>query len=327
MIKSKTVLVKDKRGIPCIMERVEKCLHRDVDPTVTGDAIHPMFIIRDKVVDAIYLPKYISSMVDGIPYSLPLQTPATGLNFDEVIECHRLKGDGWHTMTAVEWKFIEDCINLSGKEPHGNTHFGRYHANESEKGIPSAKYREITLTGSGPDTWYTGHSKDGIADFVGDVWKIVTGMRMVDGKIQYIKNNDAAAPDCDMSENSAEWADVLIDGKPLKASFADDEVCFVATDDETVGDYGGSRWKDVEINIENIPDYVKALGIFPAKQADNDAIVYVDTEEGERVPLRGGSYHSTSHGGSSALGLNGLRSHAYGCFGFFSAYYEVKADC
>ena len=150
---------------------------------------------------------------------------------------------------------------------------------------------------------------------------------MVDGKIQYIKNNDAAAPDCDMSENSAEWADVLIDGKPLKASFADDEVCFVATDDETVGDYGGSRWKDVEINIENIPDYVKALGIFPAKQADNDAIVYVDTEGGERVPLRGGGFSDPSSAGSSALYLNHERSHAGGYIGFFSAYYEVKADC
>lgn len=323
MIKSTTVLVKDKRGIPCIMERYEKCLHRDVDPTVTGDAVHPMFIIRGKEVDAIYLPKYISSMVDGIPYSLPLQTPATGLNFDEVIECHKLKGDGWHAMTAVEWKFIEDIINLSGKEPHGNTRFGRYHADESENGIPSASCREVTLTGSGPDTWYTGHSKDGIADFVGNVWKIVTGMRMVDGKIQYIKNNDAAAPDCDMSEDSMEWVDVLIDGKPLKASFTDGKICFVATDDETVEDYDSSRWKDVGINVGNIPDYVKALGIFPAKQADNDAIVYVDTEEGEKVPIRGGGYSSASFAGSSALYLYYLRSHASGGIGFFSAYYEA----
>lgn len=323
MIKITTVLVKDKSGIPCIMERFEKCLHRDVDPTVTGDEIHPMFRIRGKEVDAIYLPKYISCMIDGIPYSLPLQTPATGFNLDEVIECHRLKGDGWHTMTAVEWKFIEDLIKLSGKEPHGNTCVGKYHADESEKGIPSAKYREVTLTGSGPDTWYTGHSKDGIADFVGNVWKALTGMRMANGRIQYIKDNDAAAPDCDLSADSKEWVDVLIDGKPLKATFKNREVCFVATDAKTEEDYSGSRWHDAEINIENIPDYVKALGIFPAEQADNKAIVYVNTEESETVPIRGGSYYSTSKAGSSALNLHYLRSHASGSIGFFSAYYEV----
>jgi len=45
------------------------------------------------------------------------------------------------------------------------------------------------------------------------------------------------------------------------------------------------------------------------------------------VPIRGGSYNNTSNAGSSALNLNNERSNANGNIGFFSAYYEVKADC
>lgn len=91
MIKSELVIVRDVRNNPSIMRRYEKCLHREVDPSVTGDEIHPVFIVRDKILDAIYLPEYLSSMFDGIPYSLPMQTPATMMDFDSVVECHRKK--------------------------------------------------------------------------------------------------------------------------------------------------------------------------------------------------------------------------------------------
>jgi hypothetical protein len=321
MIKSETVLVKDKRGIPSIMERFGKCLHREVDPTIKGDAVHPMFIIRGEEVDAIYLPKYLSSMFDGIPYSLPMQTPATSINIDEVIECHKLKGDGWHTLTAVEWKFIEDYNNLCKKEPHGNTRHGNFHGDIAENGIKSSVHSELTLTGSGPDTWYTGHTKEGIADFVGNVWKLVTGLRMSRGVYQYIKDNDAAASDCDLSQNSTEWENVIIDGKPLKAEF-NDELHIKATDAKPSNSYGGYAWKDVHIDVEDIPDFVKAIGILPAKHEDNIALCYIDTEESEVIPIRGGSCDTASSAGSSALLLYHLRSSAYWNVGFFSAYYE-----
>ena len=65
MIKSELVIVRDKNNNPNIMRRYEKCLHREVDPSIEGDAVHPMFIIRGKEVDAIYLPEYLSCIKDS----------------------------------------------------------------------------------------------------------------------------------------------------------------------------------------------------------------------------------------------------------------------
>lgn len=326
MIKSELVIVRDARDNPSIMRRYEKCLHREVDPSVTGDAIHPVFIVRDKILDAIYLPEYLSSMFDGIPYSLPMQTPATMMDFDSVVECHRKKGDGWHCMTAVEWKFLEDLARLresAGAERlRGNTSFGCSHEIPGEHGMHPNGWNTITLTGSGPESWFLLDNKEGIADFVGNVWKHLAGIRLVNGRYQYIKNNDAAAPDCDLSKDSIEWADVLIDGKPLKVSIDDGEITILATDEETEKGYTGDRWENVGIDLDPIPDFVKALGIIPAEHDGNKEYFYADTEKGECVPLRGGCYYGASYAGASALALRKLRSDVYGDIGFFSAYYD-----
>lgn len=329
MIKSELVIVRDKNNNPNIMRRYEKCLHREVDPSVEGDAVHPMFIIRGKEVDAIYLPEYLSCMIDGIPYSLPMQPPATMMDFDSVVECHRRKGDGWHCMTAVEWQFIADLIRLresAGAEMlRGNTYFGCSHVMPMEHGINKSENSAITLTGSGPESWFLYDNKEGIADFVGNVWKRIAGIRLVNGRYQYIKDNDAAAPDCDLSMDSKEWLDVLIDGKPLKVSVEDGEITILATNEETGKEYGGDEWQNVGIDIDPIPDFVKALGIIPARHEGNREYFYADAEESECVPVRGGCCYDSSDGGSSALLLYDLRSRVRGHIGFFSAYYKVES--
>lgn len=331
MIKSELVIMRDRNNNPNIMRKYEKCLHREVDPSIEGDAVHPMFIIRGKEIDAIYLPEYLSCVIDGIPYSLPMQTPAAMMDFDAVVECHRAKGDGWHCMTAVEWKFLSDLARLresAGAERlRGNTSFGCSHTVTTEKGIHPTGKNTVTLTGSGPESWFMLDGKEGIADFVGNVWKRIAGIRLVRGRYQYIKNNDAAAPDCDLSKDSKEWVDVLIDGKPLKVSVEDGEITILATDEETGREYGGDEWQNVGIDLDPIPDYVKALGIIPAEHDGNREYFYADAEERECVPFRGGSYSNASGAGASALYLNCLRSYVGGNVGFFSAYYETKADC
>ena len=329
MIKSELVIVRDKNNNPNIMRKYEKCLHREVDPSIEGDAVHPMFIIQGKEVDAIYLPEYLSCVIDGIPYSLPMQAPATMMDFDSVVECHRRKGDGWHCMTAVEWQFIADLARIresAGAERlRGNTYLGCSHAMPMEHGINKSDKSAITLTGSGPESWFLYDNKEGIADFVGNVWKRIAGIRLVNGRYQYIKDNDAAAPDCDLSKDSKEWADVLIDGKPLKVSVEDGEITILATNEETGKEYGGDEWQNIGIDIDPIPDFVKALGIIPAWHEGNREYFYADAEEDECVPVRGASYNSTSDPGASALTLSDLRSGVGGDVGFFSAYYDVES--
>ncbi len=329
MIKSELVIVRDKNNNPNIMRRYEKCLHREVDPSIGGDAVHPMFIIRGKEVDAIYLPEYLSCVIDGIPYSLPMQIPATRMDFDSVVECHRKKGAGWHCMTAVEWQFVADLIRLqesAGKEIiRGNTSFGGSHLVRGEKGIYPEKQDTITLTGSGSESWFLYDNKEGIADFIGNVWKRIAGIRLVDGRFQYIKDNDAAAPDCDLSRDSKEWADVLIDEKPLKVSVEDGKITILATNGGTGKKYGGEEWQNVRIEIDSIPDFVKALGILPAKREGNKEYFYADTRESECVPFRGGCFNDASGAGTSALELDYSRSGIHGIVGFFTAYYDFES--
>ena len=78
-------------------------------------------------------------------------------------------------------------------------------------------------------------------------------VQMQNGRYQYIKDNDAAAPDCDLSMDSKEWLDVLIDGKPLKVSVEDGEITILATNEETGKEYGGDEWQNVGIDIDPIP--------------------------------------------------------------------------
>ncbi|MCP6237317.1 hypothetical protein NL436_27935, partial [Klebsiella pneumoniae] len=67
-----------------------------------------------------------------------------------------------------------------------------------------------TLTGAGPVTWRHDGTPAGIADLVGNIWEFTPGLRLVDGEIQVLANNDAATAS-DFTD-AAPWKAVLQDG-------------------------------------------------------------------------------------------------------------------
>ncbi len=91
-------------------------------------------------------------------------------------------------------------------------------------------------------------------------------------------------------------------------------------------DYDGVRIDELEVELSEIPQLLKDLGIIPDKRAEEEGktYVYFDATEGEYLPVRGSAFFNTSGSGPSALALNGPRSHSYGGFGFRSAFYEVN---
>lgn len=91
-------------------------------------------------------------------------------------------------------------------------------------------------------------------------------------------------------------------------------------------DYDGVKIADLTVELSEIPQVLKDLGIIPDKRAEeeNKTYVYFDATEGEYLPLRGSAFNFTSLSGPSALRLSDPRSLSYGSVGFRSAFYEVN---
>ena len=96
--------------------------------------------------------------------------------------------------------------------------------------------------------------------------------------------------------------------------------------DDYEPDYDGVRIEKLEVELSEIPQVLKDLGIIPDKRAEEEGktYVYFDATEGEYMPLRGSAFHDASVSGPSALGLRDPRSGSFDGVGFRSAFYEVN---
>lgn len=154
-------------------------------------------------------------------------------------------------------------------------------------------------------------------------------LRIKDGVIEFIPDNKAASPYCDLSKDSAEWQQAeTCQGTRIRANVECGEITItdaVAADDYEP-DYDGVRIEKLEVELSEIPQVLKDLGIIPDKRAEEEGktYVYFDATEGEYMPLRGSAFDGASHSGPSALGLNNPRSNSNDGIGFRSAFYEVN---
>ena len=304
------VVIYDKAGIPSIMVRFS----RVTDNELFGGSCrpHPAFVVEGKVYDEIYISKYPNTVINGKAYSLPMAKPETGVTFDEAVKLCKEKGEGWHLWTAAERGLIVNICNKSGVFPHGNTNYGEWHKDGSEKGITDSNGCK-TLTGSGPATWNHDHTPFGVSDLCGNIWEWFAGMRLMDGVIEIIPDNDAAA-NVDMSKGSERWTALKADKKPIRINAEDGGIKF--TTEESGMDYDGCEWGDAEFEFE-ITEQMKELGLFPG---ESEAYLYADTD-GERLPRAGGGWGSGALAGVFGLDLGNARSYSDGYLGFRSAFY------
>jgi hypothetical protein len=231
---------------------------------------------------------------------------------DDAIRKIRQKGEGWHLLTNCEWQYIKGTTRPG---THGNTACGKYHGDDAESGVLSEYGR--TETGSGPASWYhNGNKETGIADTIGNVWKIVSGIRLKRGKLEYMANNDAAAPDADLSEESTEFLEVLVDGCPVKIGPGENGM--MITTGEVEG-YDCVERGDVCIDLKTVPDILKDIGIITDDTEAETEIFAADAELDEAICFVGANWYYTSYSGPSALYFNGPRTHAYASIGLFSA--------
>lgn len=304
-VKETPVVVYDKNGLPNMMLKVE-------NTAPTKEQADPIFIVKGVEYDSVYLSRFLNSAVGDRVVSLPFRDPLASINMDDAIQRIRQKGEGWHLLTNCEWQYIKDTTRPG---THGNTSFGKYHGDDAERGVLSEYGR--TETGSGPASWYhNGDKETGIADTIGNVWKIVSGIRLKRGKLEYMANNDAAAPDADLSEESTEFLEVLVDGCPVKIGPGENGMMI------TTGEVEG--WDCVErgdvcIDLKTVPDILKDIGIITDDTETESDIFAADAELDEAICFVGAHWNHASNSGPSALGLDGPRAGAYAGLGLFSA--------
>lgn len=307
-----TKILLDDTNKPSMMVRVPKFKVSDVLPG-GRDIVHPAFIVNGIEVPEIYISKHQNIIVNDRAYSLPFQKPAVNLTFDEAIKACENKGAGWHLMTNAEWAAIALWCQKNGIFPRGNNDCGSDYEHQDETGIVFDGYK--VLTGSGPATWAHDHTPDGIFDLNGNVWEWVGGLRLLNGEIQIVPDNNAAQH-LDQSSNSNEWKPIVLDGKTVKYSETDSGL--MLTTHKSFGNWSGCCFAKLETDIE-APDILKELALYPASETDRTDYFWTGLR-GERLPLRGGHWYSSSSAGVFSLYLHLPRSSSSNGLGFRSAF-------
>lgn len=297
----------DSRGIPDIMV------------VFTPDELGLPAEIKGKTVKEYAISKYPNTLIGGVPYSMPYQQPAVNINRDEAIRLCESKGPGWHLLTNDEWAALAHQSRKNGTLPRGNTDCGKSHSHPEETGTTykDSSGSSKTLTGSGPVTWNHDHTAEGVADMCGNIWEHVGGIRFMDGQVQVIPDNGAAAG-ADQSKDSKEWTPLYTaDGDTIYYNVEDGGIKLqpVAPDGK---DYDGVRFAELSAPALDIPEKLIELGLYPAPGYDGTDYFWLDTD-GERIVIRGGHWPSGAHAGVFYVGGSDSRANVYWDVGFRSA--------
>ena len=214
-------LVYDDAGLPSLMVRIP-CFDLEQVIPHAGNAVHPMFQTSRGQVQYVWLSKYQNITKRGRAYSLPDQCPRNFISYDEALECCQAKGPGWHLMTNYEWAGIALWSRARGIVPRGNN------SNGSDCGHPEDTctlmsplpngYGGPARTGSGPISWAHDHTINGIFDCNGNVAEWVGGLRMLDGKLLWLRPEYSAIHEA-QRRNSSFWNSMLPDGRFMPADF------------------------------------------------------------------------------------------------------------
>ena len=316
------------KGQPTYMNIIQKFDLSTIDASLSG--IHPAFVVNGVEKPEIFVGTYQGRLVDGELLSLPNVDPSAAINFDNFSRYARACGAGHHLMTNAEWSAVALQCYKNDTQPLGNTYYGRSSENplligRRQDGLDAGNTAGTarTLTGSGPVEWRHNRKPSGIADLSGNVWEWSAGMRLMNGEIQVIADNNAALHTIDMSATSAQWK--AIDAVTGNLVTPDGN----GTTSGTVK-FANSGTADYTINgtsfgaIRNLSTTnpvsaaalarLKALCLYPVVEDTakfNSDGLWKTIDAGERVLYRGGNWNYAAGAGMFALNLTNARSHAY----------------
>jgi hypothetical protein len=300
---------------------------------------HPAFIVNGVEKSEVLIGKYHAFVKNNRAYSLPGVSPTASITFDTAATYVRNKGNGHHIVTNAELAMLALWCKLNNTQPRGNSNYGASSDVPSEVGIPATKettgaLRTLsTKTGASFPAWYHNGDLSGIDGLCGNVWSWCSGLRLNNGEINIIANNDVALPTADFSVTSALWQAILEDGTLVSPGTdgtlkynGTNPVSIVKTITSTTAQssrafgtiFAGS-------DITSLPQLVYALGIAPADAtAENyksDGFWHNLTTE--RIAFRGGYWYYGALSGAFALALNIARSFSTTNVGFRPAFVSL----
>lgn len=323
-----------KAGHPCYMHVVPKF----IDPEL--ESVHPMFIINGEEKSERFIGQYQGILRDGNLLSLPGVIPTTSINHDQARTYASANGPGWSNTTWADMAGLATWMEMNGTLPRGNTQHGRDHSTPFETGRRAdggtpgnSSGNSLTLTGSGPASWRHNHQFNGIADLTGNAWEWLSGMRLMDGEIQVLPNNDAADNTKDVSSSSPLWRAIRATDGALVAPGTAGTLKYDATtasggapklsttitnmlgdagDSANSGNSASEPFKNITAEASlTVPAIAKTLCLYPRDGLTAGTDRLYMRNFGERLPGAGGGRHGADSAGPFARSLYDSRVSAY----------------
>jgi hypothetical protein len=301
------------------------------DPTngFASTLIHPAFMVGG-VEREIFIAKYqaclltAAGLVDntsGVTAgSRKNVEQKSSVNFDTALALCAANNAGaiagFHLMTNAEWAALQIKSVAGATQPYGNTNYGRDDRDLSIVGrcytlanfgvaVESARW----LTGSGGIKTSHNFDASGVFDLSGNVWEWVGGLRLLNGEINILVNNNAADATKSQLVGSTEWKAILEDGT-LVAPGTADTLKVYSNGNITKAATSGSGSKTFEsITVESDVSgasagvaLLKSLGVLPFTTGYNGDYFWYNNAI-ESIPHRGGDRGGLASAGVSALYL------------------------
>lgn len=308
----------DDHGVPSVMMRFSMLRTCDLLQDTSNPSPHPAFRLGRRILPEIWVGKYLASLWQGYPASLPLAQPHRCLRFDDAVQSARKKGNGWQLMPYQVHTALALSSLYQRTLPGGNNEKGHDFFCKDEKGeLLGDLY--LVRTGSGVPRWSHNGKPSGVWDLNGNLNEWTTGFRLMNGEVQVEEMHSLCYDSATWEENSPAWKALDASCRPVSPG-SDDTLHYESCPEGIrliLGpgnhEIGNCAFQAVTLGEGVVPcDEMKLWGLYPP-DPDEKAVLgwrWI-LPQGETLPLSGGAYLALDHAGIFFTGITKSRHADY----------------